>query len=257
MKPILGLPDDSVAKAKELVNPAKSLPKEIEIEMSRFKSGVAERAIQGYSRVKEEKNHPFLPWAGQEAMLKPHLFDREALWLDLATVQGRCFYCKDVCSSISTLIRHLTGPCRLRTDSRSDLSSSWRTIYDIGHTYEVFLSRTAPGLVHATGLDLFTATADEVDDGGAFYKCMRCAPEPKFLGTWRECMITHAIASYSTHEPVRDQNPAEPVFQILADADSSEEKLKDERIYWSCAHFTVNAEELWIKGVVIAHLKDV
>ncbi|KAL0060398.1 hypothetical protein AAF712_012813 [Marasmius tenuissimus] len=201
---------------------------------------------------------------------QPPEFNREDILLNPATVQYRCYTCRAVCSSAFTLMRHLTGPCYIRSGSATSYSG----------TFDTFHSRTAAGLVWATfGKErMYDATADEMDERGEWYRCLMCPSTNSstendgegrsagFVGTWREC-IAHAFEKTTldapggynwnpTHETLRDQGPEDPIYQTLDRTEVEKMHLKDRRMCWSCARCAVNFENLWARERVIGHLKD-
>ncbi|KAK1235513.1 hypothetical protein PQX77_001260 [Marasmius sp. AFHP31] len=278
MKRIIGLPDD-VEVTAQTVHEAVT-DEEFTEELERAIRNIRKTLLGDY-RVGGRQS-AFWKWLGLDSkntlssaasgskQTQPPEFNREDILLNLATVQSRCFTCGAVCSSAFTLMRHLTGPCYIRSGS---------VIFYSG-TFDTFYSRTAAGLVWATfGKDrMYDATADEMDERGEWYQCLMCpstnivvegegeARSAGFVGTWREC-ITHAFEKTTldapggynwnpTHETLRDQGPDDPVYRILDRKEVEDMHLEDERKCWSCARCTVNTEELWTRERVITHLKD-
>ncbi|KAL0070326.1 hypothetical protein AAF712_002513, partial [Marasmius tenuissimus] len=111
---------------------------------------------------------------------------------------------------------------------------------------------------------LYDVTGDEMDAKGDWYRCLECAAKDEveeFIGMWRECVAHglaegHLIPGSRPMTEIEGQGRHNPLFQILDREEVEALQLKDERRRWSCAHCTVNAEQLWTKEAVLAHLKD-
>ncbi|KAL0567807.1 hypothetical protein V5O48_014188 [Marasmius crinis-equi] len=265
MKQIVALPDNRIVTEHDLVGPSQSLPKQIRDMMNNLKSKIDyDHRLNNYERASlttYRHAETFSPWLEMgkksevvEEAKKIHLFTSKGVCLDPATVQGRCRICRTSCTSSSALLKHITGSCCLRSEYRGLLG---RLDFDpvrspVGRC-DLFFSRTAPGLIHATGLNLFTATANEMDDRGAFYRCLRCPSDSTFIGTWRECLV-HSFGS--AHDDI-SQGLNNPFFEIIEGGAGGEVEIlaNDSRRCWSCNHCSANAEDLWSRDMVLEHLE--
>ncbi|KAL0564412.1 hypothetical protein V5O48_017632 [Marasmius crinis-equi] len=269
MRQIVGLPDDVAVPEQGLVTVATvRLAEEIGNLIGRIKESVEVK----YTWLADGRGVPlvFRFWLGtggseKAAAHEVPSFDKHYIWRGPATVQARCNLCRQVCTSASALLRHITGPCSLLSDKYQELQDIDWDPSDC-YLFALFRSSTATGLVHASGLDLFTATADEMDERGRFFVCTRCVPptKPAFEGTWREC-IMHAFEVRSSydwfplHENTYDPAVENPVFEMIDEGNGEEgwPPRKDQRKCWSCSHCSANIEELWTRETVVGHLKDV
>ncbi|KAL0577261.1 hypothetical protein V5O48_004718 [Marasmius crinis-equi] len=246
MRAVITLPDDAVVTEETLAGPAESLEREIEQLMSILKSVISTR---------------HLDWASVN--------DKNPLWRDSATVQMKCRGCHAVLSSVLTLVRHITGPCFLKSQMRIS-----RNLFEGPlRMFAFFRSKAAQDLVYASSMSttkqekdsatgtkeasaLCTTHADEMDERGMFFRCLECPGEyhnKAWVGTWRECIV-HAFEA--KHEKnIGGQGPEDPVFELVPVDEAKQPK--DSRKCWACAHCTANAEELWTREVIIGHLRDV
>ncbi|KAL0061731.1 hypothetical protein AAF712_011402 [Marasmius tenuissimus] len=104
------------------------------------------------------------------------------------TVHGRCRVCGQVCTSVHTSIRHMTGRCYLSVNRGEHVSNeSWLRGY-----FKLVESRAAIGLLQATFGDVenHDVSADEMDERGEWFRCLEClrTEGEEFVGTWRDCV---------------------------------------------------------------------
>ncbi|KAG7088989.1 hypothetical protein E1B28_012935 [Marasmius oreades] len=115
--------------------------------------------------------------------------------------------------------------------------------------------RAAMSLISASGLDVVTTTADELDELGKFYKCLtqKDKDEKEYSGTWRECVIHffgfNPANPHRLHE-ARDGD-IQRWFEMLGDSP----ERKDERCCWSCGHCNEHVDALVTREVVLEHLR--
>ncbi|KAG7098014.1 hypothetical protein E1B28_005322 [Marasmius oreades] len=243
MAAVLGLPDSVNVTEDDLAGPLSSLPEDLRTEMDKILGAIA----YGYriANAVAWACQPYSPTGPTGFSDFVESFAGHRLWDGPATVQARCFTCDSVCTSVHTLARHLTGPCKLQNARAGGSVPGLRVGFD------VFFSRSSACLVWATGLDIAKATVHDMDDRGAFYQCLKC-PTP-FIGTWRECIL-HAFerlpTQYCSHENIFDQGLDDPIFKVLDDEPS------DSRICWTCNHCAAHVEELETRESVVAHLRD-
>ncbi|KAF9260889.1 hypothetical protein L218DRAFT_1078989 [Marasmius fiardii PR-910] len=241
---VLVLPDNIQVTEGDLSLPLASLPQDIGVEI-----GSVQREIASESRLYnvEWALRPYSP-PGKVEFDDFHDTFSGNIWLGPAIAQARCYICKCLCTSVHTLARHLTGPCKIQMVRRKIFHIRLRGFFDI------FCSRAAACLVWATGLDVMTTTAHQMDDRGVFYECLKCPTGTQpFIGTWRECVI-HAYErpsyQHCSHENTWDQGQNAPIFKLF------EGERSDSRNCWACNHCNAQVEELTTRDSIVAHLWD-
>ncbi|KAK7034542.1 hypothetical protein VNI00_012389 [Paramarasmius palmivorus] len=151
--------------------------------------------------------------------------------LDLAVTVIRCYQCFRHWSTLEGAIRHLhTESCR--RENHLQISRMFKWIHSL----------VARLLVIKSNLDVDSATPDDMDDLGAFYQCVACnqhESEP-FIGTWRECVISHTHLS------------SVPRFKVLDEAGSPE----DRRECWACNICNAHVDKLATRSGLLEHLKS-
>ncbi|KAG7087308.1 hypothetical protein E1B28_013285 [Marasmius oreades] len=242
MAAVLALPDNVSVTESDLVGPAGSLPEETRAEIDKLKSVI----IFEYRFCDASWSfQPYRPYGGIELTEFHRGVAGDRLWSDPATVQARCDFCSALLTSVLTLLRHLTGPCKILK------ARAGQSVFRFG--FGISYSRASACLVWATGLDLTTATAHEMDDRGAFYHCLKCPTSPQpFVGTWRECVV-HAFDRLpdqcSTHNDF-NQSINDPIFKV------ADGQWSDSRSCWACNHCNAHIQELGTRQCVVAHLRD-
>ncbi|KAL0057081.1 hypothetical protein AAF712_016295, partial [Marasmius tenuissimus] len=193
---------------------------------------------------------------------QPDQLDLDAPTEDLAIVQAKCSTCGQVCSSIHTFLQHLMGLCYMRLDvmlARKEFTSNHEESYMTVSCGSLFETRAALSLIEATfgKCRMRDVKADEMDDRGEWYQCLRCSEGEGSVGTWRECIL-HTFEGDSCgsipntmHKSLRD-----PGFEILGHEDAERMGLRDERKCWLCARCDVNVGELWTREMAEKHSKE-
>ncbi|KAK7034639.1 hypothetical protein VNI00_012281 [Paramarasmius palmivorus] len=103
-------------------------------------------------------------------------------------------------------------------------------------------------LIYLSGLRIDTATADDMDNRGDFFKCLECAASADLekrassIVTWRECVTRHRHTQ---------DDPDGIKFEVV------HEEIEDVRKYWTCARCNVHVEALVTRREVCKHLLDV
>ncbi|ESK89894.1 hypothetical protein Moror_809 [Moniliophthora roreri MCA 2997] len=147
----------------------------------------------------------------------------------LAIILLECKQCGKRCTSADVTLRHLNSAvfgCKMRSN-----------LAERGNWHFEF-SATAVLLVHLSGLDFRTATADIMDERGDFFICETCAGS----FTWRECI---------THECGSEHEQDTPRFQLL---EGETRTLHDDRVCWTCSRCNSHMKSLVTRSTVKEHL---
>ncbi|ESK90063.1 hypothetical protein Moror_7875 [Moniliophthora roreri MCA 2997] len=145
---------------------------------------------------------------------------------NLAVAQLRCFYCNRICTTQNAAGKHQDNvrECGLR--------NAWCWGFKFSP------SKAALQVIGLSGLNPTTASADDMDAKGDFFKCLACDEE--FVGTWRECITCHDI-----HHT--------PEFQLLEDHNAIRE---DKRKSWACSLCNAHLVAQEMRATVIKHLES-
>ncbi|KAK7030370.1 hypothetical protein VNI00_014114 [Paramarasmius palmivorus] len=163
-----------------------------------------------------------------------------------ATTIVKTMCCRRVTSSLSAALRHT---CSATKSPGVPLA--------VPKLQDGEGKETARRLAALSGLDPDSATADEMDDIGAFYRCINglrsshAHVEPCFVGTWRPC-IRYAIEQAQYDECSR--RPSwNPKWSLCQDDEGVDRT--DGRELWACGHCNAHVENLAKRAEVIQHVR--
>ncbi|ESK89205.1 hypothetical protein Moror_5212 [Moniliophthora roreri MCA 2997] len=194
-----------------------------------------------------DKVRPLFNMSEEEFEKLRPLSGRDSLELAMTVVE--CTQCRASWPTFSSGVRHA---CHSWYRHESD---GERAPLELARR----MDRVVMSLISQSGFDILTATADEMDDRGAFYKCLntevhdRDRPEAnqEFIATWRE-LISHERKARG-YIPRYYYNPKTPQRYQILDDDASR---TDERICWTCSHCNAHVEDLVTRAEVIEHIKS-
>ncbi|ESK91136.1 hypothetical protein Moror_9539 [Moniliophthora roreri MCA 2997] len=149
---------------------------------------------------------------------------------NLAIAQLRCFQCDRICTTLNAAGRHQGNVRECRLTRTLCNASGW--------VFRFSPSKAALQVIGLSGLSPTTASADDMDAKGDFFKCLACHEE--FVGTWRECITYHDIHHI-------------PEFQLLEDHDAVHE---DKRKSWACSLCNTHLVAQETRPTVIKHLES-
>ncbi|KAK7054553.1 hypothetical protein VNI00_003752 [Paramarasmius palmivorus] len=173
--------------------------------------------------------------------------------MDLAVIEIKCYDCRTEFCGFSAWVRHF-GPNYCKPKSKG--GGKFRS--------EIRFSDMAALCVSRDGLDVISATVDDMDQKGSTFECGKCP----FRGSWRDLIKhTHSVACpYSKYYIDRIFDVRDTRAMVLSVKERYDGKLEvikipgncvtlsSDRKEWACNRCYEHVEERVSRQVVLDHL---
>ncbi|KAF9266032.1 hypothetical protein L218DRAFT_1075532 [Marasmius fiardii PR-910] len=163
--------------------------------------------------------------------------------LDLASFIIHCDQCRSQFPSVQTAIHHLHCPLCCFSTCAFSVRFSLNRLKDVICLRVSDSTHAVVSVIQAAGMDVQTTTADQMDEKGNVFCCIRCENRGHTLvGTWRQCVKhygtrgSHLTWYSSIPDPV--PGPEDPLFKRVDDG--GENHYEDQRKCWACARCLVH-----------------